>query len=277
VLATLLLNATTIRWLVSRLGLDRPSDVDRYLMAIAQISSVEAARREMSDLGLEPDAKIGDELEATEKSAQEEMERLDVDEEEEYRIVVGRGLHVERRTYQSLSDEGLLPPPVTRTLLHEVDDEIDDLSLHGTGHQMGAARRTRSGGLERLTRRLISWLPEPAGNDPTDLAYAEATARRLAARRTSEAFEIFDDLPAIRPETVARARRTVTEWEQKAVAELDELDAGSGQDARALHTQQLRTLIKAASSRELEDLVETGLLPEQALSSTGTAQVDRPR
>jgi CPA1 family monovalent cation:H+ antiporter len=282
VLATLVLNATTIRWLVSRLGLDRPSDVDRYLMAIAQISSVEVARREMSDLGLEPDAKISNELEATEKSAQAEMERLDVDEEEEYRIVVGRGLHVERRTYQSLSDEGLLAPPVTRTLLHEVDDEIDDLSLHGTGHEMGAARRTRSGGLERLTRRLISWLPEPAGNDPTDLAYAEATARRLAARRlaarrTSEAFEIFDDLPAIRPETVERARRTVTEWEQKAVADLDELDARSGQDARALHTQQLRTLIKAASSRELEDLVETGLLPEQALSSTGTAQVDRPR
>ena len=92
-----------------------------------------------------------------------------------------------------------------------------------------------------------------------------------------EAFEVFDDLPAIRPETVERARRTVREWEQKAVAELDELDAGSGEDARALHTQQLRTLMKAASSRELADLVETGLLPEQALSSTGTAQVDRPR
>ncbi len=46
VLATLLLNATTIRWLVSRLGLDKPSDVDRYVMAIAQLSAVEAARRQ---------------------------------------------------------------------------------------------------------------------------------------------------------------------------------------------------------------------------------------
>jgi monovalent cation:H+ antiporter, CPA1 family len=277
VLVTLLLNATTIKWLVSRLGLDQPSHVDRYLMAIAQISGVEAARREMSDLGLEPDPRIGAELESTESSAHEELQRVDLDEEEEYRIVVGRGLHVERHTYQSLSDEGLLPPPVTRTLLHEVDDEIDDLSLRGRGHEVGAARRARSGSLERLTRRLIGWMPEPAGSDPTDLAYAEATARRLAARRTFEAFEIFDDLPAIRRETVERARQTISEWEQKAIAELDELDTRSGQDARALQAQQVRTLVQAASSRELEELVETGLLPEQALGSTGTAQVDRPR
>ncbi|MBA2529862.1 MAG: sodium:proton antiporter [Euzebyales bacterium] len=277
VLATLLLNATTIKWLVSRLGLDQPSDVDRYLMAIARISAVEAARREMANLGLTPDPQTGAELEAPEKAAHQEMARLNVDDDEEYRIVVGRGLHVERRTYQWLSDEGLLPPPVTRTLLHEVDDEIDDLSLRGKDHEMGAARRSRSGGLERLSRRLVSWLPEPAGSDPTEMAYAEATARRLAARRTSDAFQIFDDLPAIRQQTVERARRTVTEWEQEAIAELDELDRRSGQGGHALHAQQVRTLAQAASSRELGELVETRLLPEQALTSTGSAQVDRPR
>lgn len=277
VLATLLINATTIRWLVSRLGLDQPSDPDRYLMAIARISAVESARQAMTDLALTPDRQTSAELEATENSAHQEMARLDVDDEEEYRIVVGRGLHVERRTYQSLSDEGMLPPAVTRTLLHEVDDEIDDLSLRGMVHQVGATRRTRSGGLERFTRRLVGWLPEPAGNDPTELAYAEATARRLAARRTSDAFEIFDDLPAIRQETVERARRTFTEWEQEAVAELDELDSRSGEDAQALRARQVRTLARAASSRELGELVETGLLPKQALASAGTAQVDRPR
>ncbi len=190
-----------------------------------------------------------------ERSAHAEMERLDVDEEEEYRIVLGRGLHVERRTCQSLSDQGLLPPPVTRTLLHEVDDEIDDLSMRGRSHQMGATRQTRSGGLEQLTRRLIAWLPEPAGSDPTDLAYAEATARRIAARRAFEALEIFDDLTSIRPETVERARRTASEWEQKAIAELDELDSRSSQDSKALHTEQPKTLAKAASIRELGELV----------------------
>jgi CPA1 family monovalent cation:H+ antiporter len=200
------------------------------------------------------------------RAAREEMIRLDVDEDEEYRIVVGRGLHVERRTYQWLSDEGLLPPAVTRTLLHEVDDEIDDLSLHGSGHELGSTRRQRSATLERLTRRLLSGLPEPAGSDPEELAYAEATARRLAARRTADAFDVFDDLSAIRPETVERARSTVRGWEQEAIDELDELDTSSRRDANALHAQQIATLTRAASHRELKQLVDSGLLPDQALT-----------
>ncbi len=277
VLATLLLNATTIKWLVSRLGLDRPSRVDRYLVAIARVSAIEAARQEMGNLGLEPDSRTSAELEASERAAHQEMADLNVDEREEYRIVVGRGLHVERRTYQELSDEGLLPPAVTRTLLHEVDDEIDDFSLHGENHQLGATRRVPSGRLEQVSRRLVGLLPEPAGSDPTELAYAEATARRLAARRTADALEIFDDLPAIRQETVEHARRTFAEWEQQAVAQVDELDTQSGKDARALRARQVHTLATAASSRELAELVETGLLPDQVLRSTGTAQTDHPR
>jgi CPA1 family monovalent cation:H+ antiporter len=277
VLATLLLNATTIRWLVARLGLDRPSRVDRYLVAIARVSAIEAARREMDDLGLEADPRTSAELEASERAAHEEMADLNVEEREEYRIVVGRGLHVERRTYQELSDEGLIPPAVTRTLLHEVDDEIDDFSLHGPSHQLGATRRAPSGRLEQVSRRLVGLLPEPAGSDPAELAYAEATARRLAARRTADALEIFDDLPAIRQGTIEHARRTFAEWEHQAVAEIDELDTQSGEDARALRARQVHTLAKAASSRELAELVETGLLPEQVLRSTGTAQADHPR
>jgi CPA1 family monovalent cation:H+ antiporter len=275
-LATLLLNATTIKWLVSRLGLDRPSRVDRYLVEIARVSAIEAARQEMDNLGLEPDPRTSAELEASERAAHEEMADLDVEEREEYRIVVGRGLlHVERRTYHEFSDEGLLPPAVTRTLLHEVDDEIDDFSLHGGDHQLLTARGAPSGRLEQVSRRLVGLLPEPAGSDPTELAYAEATARRLAARRTADALEIFDDLPAIRQGTVQHARRTFAEWEQQAVAEIDELDTQSGKDSRALRARQVHTLAKASSSRELAELVETGLLPEQILRSTGNV-TNRP-
>ncbi len=277
VLATLLVNATTIQWLVSRLGLDRPSRVDRYLMAIARVSAIQAARREMSNLGLQADPRTSAELEASERGAHQEMADLDVEEAEEYRIVVGRGLHVERRTYQELSDQGLLPPAVTRTLLHEVDDDIDDFAIHGRSHQLGATRQAPSGRLEQLSRRLINRLPEPAGSDPTELAYAEATARRLAARRTADALEIFDDLPAIRQDTVEDARHTFTDWEQQAIADLDGLDTRSAEHARALRARQVHTLAQAASSRELAELVETGLLPEQVLRSTGTAQSDRPR
>jgi CPA1 family monovalent cation:H+ antiporter len=277
VLATLLLNATTIRWLVARLGLDRPSDSDRYLMAIARVSAAQAARRQLAELDLAPDAATRRELDATETAAHEEMEQLQVGDDDEYRVVVGRALHVERRTYQWLSDEGLLPPTVTRTLLHEVDDEIEELSLRGSRHEMGVTRRERSGRLDRALRRLTAWLPEPAGEDPTDLAYAEATARRLAARRTADELTIFDDLPALGRETVERVRRTIAGWEQEAIAQLDQLDAGSGSGSRALHARTVRTLAQAASRREVHALVDTGLLPEQALSSAHTGAGDERR
>ena len=277
VLATLLLNATTIRWLVSRLGLDRPSPVDRYLAAIARASAIEAARRELDDLGLEPDPGSNAELEAHERAAHQEMTDLEVEEREEYRIVVGRGLHVQRRTYQQLSDDGLLPPAATRTLLHEVDDEIDDFSLHGGNHQLGAARRARSSRLEQIGRRLVGLLPQPGGNGPIELAYAEATARRLAARRTADALEIFAASPGIRQETLEHARRTFAEWQQRAVAQMDELDGHSREDARSLLARQVHILAEATASRELAGLVESGLLPEKVLRSTGTAQRDHPR
>ena len=266
VLATLLLNATTIRWLVGRLGLDRPSDADRYLMAVARVSAARAAREQLAELDLVPGATMRRELEATEATAHEEMDELQVG-DDDYRVVVGRALHVERSTYQWLSDEGLLPPPVTRTLLHEVDDEIDELSLHGEARPMGSSRRPRSGWLDRGVRRLTARLPQPAGEDPTELSYAEATARRLAARRTSDALEVFDDVPGLRPETVEHTRRTVAGWEQRAIEQLDHLDAGSGEDRASLHVRQVRTLAQAASRRELRELVETGLLPEQALTA----------
>ncbi|MGY1712383.1 cation:proton antiporter [Geodermatophilus sp. SYSU D00758] len=277
VLVTLLVNATTVRWLVSRLGLDRPGRADRYLVALARVSAVRAARDGLADLGTAPDRTTAEELAEVEEAAQREIAELDVDEEEEHRIVVGRGLHVERRTYQELSDEGLLPPAVTRTLLHEVDDEIDDLALRGGGHELGASRQRRSGGLERLTRRLVERLPRPPGADPDELAYAEATARRLAARRTGEAFAAFDDVPAVRRETVEESRATFARWEREAVGRLDELDRRSGQNGRTLRVLQARTFTRAAADRELRELVETGLLPEQVLRSAGTSPVDRAR
>lgn len=276
VLATLLLNATTVGWLVHRLGLDRPSDADRFLTAIARLAGVRAARAAANELGPPVDHEVWDELSAAERRAHEEIERLDVGAEQGYRIVVGCGLHAERTTYQALSDDGLLPPAVTRTLLHEVDDEIDDLSMLGTRHRLGAGRRDRRL-TDRMGLRLLRLLPEPAGSDPTELAYAEATARRVAAHRTAEAFRLFDDLPAIRAETVERARRTFDSWEAAAVAELDELDTRSGAAAGGLRRRQADTLARIASHRELAELVESGALPAQVLGGGGTAQVDRTR
>ena len=258
VLVTLMLNATTIAPLVHRLGLDRETPADRFVTAVATVASLEAAERRLAELGLDRDAGLAERR----RTATDELRRLELSPDDELRVVVGRGLHVERTTYQVLSDSGLLPAPVTRTLLTEVDDELDDLTMRGRLHELGAVRREP----HRLTA-LLRWtderLPSPAGEDPAELAYAEASARMLAARRTSEAFELFDDLPAVRPETVAQAREVFRRWELEAAERLAALDADDAETTRALRRQQAAVLADAEAARALAELADTGLLPEQ--------------
>ncbi|MDP8909328.1 MAG: cation:proton antiporter, partial [Chloroflexota bacterium] len=259
VLTTLLINATTIKALVHRLRLDEPSRADQFLACGARLSGVEAARQRLEDLGLEDPIVIA-ELDAAEHAAREEIEQIDLTETEELQVVTRRGLFVERETYQHLSDAGLLAPPAARTLLHEVDDQIEEVSLGQTSREK--LRRRERPSFDRLLQRLAGWLPEPVGEDPTDLAYAEASARRLAARRTGEALELFERLPNIKAETVADAKATFARWEEEAVASLAELDQKGGDDKREVHRRQAEALSRVASTDALNELAEIGLLPK---------------
>jgi len=107
----------------------------------------------------------------------------------------------------------------------------------------------------------VGWLPEPAGEDPTELSYAEASARRLAARRTTDALELFDRLSNIDPATVDSVRQIFHRWEEKAITELDEIDQASPGHNRELHRRQAEALSRSVASDALRELTEIGLLP----------------
>ncbi len=261
VLATLLLNATTIGWLVHRLHLDEDSPVDRFLTAVARVAGLDEARRRVDELGLADAPEAVARLDAASRQAHEELDRLELDDEQQVRAVLGRALHIERTTYQSLSDQGLLPPAVTRTLLHQVDDEVDEMASRSA--DLTDRRRHHDAPLLRMSRSLLRWLPEPAGEDPAELAYAEASARRLAARQTRESLSVFEGRPGVRTELVERVRQTFTDWEREADAALDDLDERSGATRRELHERQAALLAEAAAARQVDELVDDGLLPER--------------
>ena len=268
VLATLLLNATTIGALVHRLRLDEPSRAERFLAGVARLSGIKAARERLEDLGLE-DPVASSHLDHAERSTREELERIDLTDEEERQVVTRRGLFVERATYQRLSDAGLLPPPAARTLLHEVDDQIEEVGLGRTSIEAVRAReRPRS---ERLAERLAARLPEPAGEDPNELAYAEANARRLAARRTGEALEEFERLPGIEEAAVEDVKETFARWEQEAIDSLSELDRKAGHGGRELRRRQAEALGRVAAAEELRELAEMGLMPEALVQRAAQA------
>ncbi|MDP8950225.1 MAG: cation:proton antiporter [Actinomycetota bacterium] len=268
VLATLLLNATTISWLVRRLGLSEPSRSERFLAGVARLAGIEAVRERLEDLNLE-DSAIASRLAAAERSTREELERIELTDEEELQVVTSRGLFVERETYQRLSDVGLLPPPATRTLLHEVDDQIEEVSLGWA--PIEAVRDREPPRLERLTERLTGWLPEPAGEDSKQVAYGEASARRLGARRAGEALEEFERLPTINAETVEEVKETFAQGEREAIASLEELDREMEPGGSELRQRQAEALSRVAVTDALRELAEVGLLPEAMVSRTAEA------
>ena len=174
-----------------------------------------------------------------------------------------------------MSDAGLLPPSATRILLHEVDDQIEDANVDQASLQ--ATQHRERPQVDRWVQRLTAWLPKPVGEDPAELAYAEASARRLAARRTCEALEIFERLPGIHASAVAGAKHTFTRWEQEAVASLSELDHDVSHDQRALYQRQAAALSRVAATDALDALAEAGLLPTVVVRRAAAAVTSEVR
>ena len=98
-------------------------------------------------------------------------------------MLILRGLNIERETYQRLSNAGLLPPLATRTLMYEIDDEIEEAEQGAL--RVEAARRAHLPWYARSHRMLLGLLPPPLGEDLTKVGYIEISARRLAAQRAA--------------------------------------------------------------------------------------------
>ena len=268
VLATLLLNATTISWLVHRLGLDRPSRSDEFLAGVARLAGMGAARRRLDELGLQ-EPEILSRIRKAENSVSEGLHRIELTGEEERRLVMRRGLFAERESYQRLSDTGLLPPAAARALLHEVDDQIEDSGLEPDSMEV-PERRTRSR-FDRVVGWLENRLPKSPGESVESLTYAETSARRLATRRVGEELESFARLPNVRPSAVEKAREIFGRWEEEAVASLSRLDREKRMDEQEFHRRQAEALSRVAALDALRELTEAGLLSESLVSRTSEA------
>ena len=232
VLTTLLVNATTISTLVHRLGLDRPSHAELFLGASARLHAIEAAREELTELGL-TDKIVDARLNVAKMEATDQLERIHLGPIEELDVYTLRGLYVERQVYQTLSDAKLLRPIATRTLMQEIDDEIDEMAFRQLAAD--APRREERPWYAQAVRRLLGWLPEPAGEDLTEVGYSEVSARRLAAHRAALELDIFKTLPNCDPTLVDKAKETFGHWEEAATELLVELDLTDDLDLSLIH------------------------------------------
>jgi monovalent cation:H+ antiporter, CPA1 family len=271
VLATLLVNATTIGVLVHALGLDEPSPAERHLEALARLIAVQAVRDHLAELGFEDDL-VRVHLDVAEADAREQVARADLSAEAAVDLLVLRGLNIERETYQSLNDAGLLPPIATRTLLEEIDDEVEEVSFGRL--RLDAARRAHLPWYGRVHRRVLGWLPPPLGEDLTSVAYVEVSARLLAARKAAEELDQFTSLPNVEPTTVAEAKKTFTHWQDAAAERLEQLDREVQVDQRILRRRQAKALSRIAAAEAMHAMVGSGVLTTPLADRAGSRVAD---
>lgn len=257
VLGTLLINATTLPFVLHALHLDEPRRSDEHLAGLARMLAVRAARDRLNELDLH-DELIEAHLEVADVDAHEQLHVADLTTGEQVEVLVMRGLHIERETYQGLADAGLLRPIATRTLLYEIDGEIDE--AHRGDLNVDVARRSNLPWYARAHRQLLAALPAPFGEDMRDVRYAELSARQLAARRAADELARFRDLPGISDETVDEARGVFEHWEHKARIRLSDMEQKAGVDVRVMHRRQARALTKIAAVGAVRDLAGAGIV-----------------
>ena len=272
VLVTLLFNATTIGWLVRRLGLADPSPADRYLSAAGRLVALREAREELAHLSQEhSDDLTGclEQLEHAEEEACAEVAAVVLDDDERRAVGARQGLAAARRTYQDLSDEGLLDPDVARRLLHEVDDAVDDAAM--TGRTAAPVPDSRRLGVDALVHAVVTRLPNPPGTRPVTLERDEAAARRVAHRSTERALERLRGLPGMEDTALDDARARLHEAHCEALAAAQDAGAEDDGDASSESSEPTEPHVPHARGallgrhlalEALDRLVTTGVLPE---------------
>ena len=189
VLVTLLLNATTIGALVRRLGLAEPPRTERWTAVAVRRAALRDALGRLDELEATracDDAGAGRaRLAELERRADEELADLRLAGHEQQLVVARTVLEVQRRTYQRLSDEGLLDPEVARRLLHEADDALDEAAM-GAGQEMPVPSRGTSA-VDRVVQAVLTRLPRPPGTAAEALRHDEAAARRLGQQEADTA------------------------------------------------------------------------------------------
>ncbi len=257
VLGTLLINATSLPFVLHFLHLDEPRRSDQHLVALARLMAIKAARDRLDELDVH-DELVAAHLDVADVDAHEQLHIADLEQSEQVEVLVMRGLHIERETYQGLADAGLLRPIATRTLLYEIDGEIEE--AHRGGLRVDAARRANLPWYARAHRRLLTMLPEPLGEDMRDIRYAELSARQLAARRAAEELGRFRELPGVDDDLVQQAREVFQHWERKARISLNDMEERAGVDVRVMHRRQARALTKIAAIGALRELSDMGIV-----------------
>ncbi len=261
VLATILVNATTIGALIARFGLNRPSRNDRLVGAITAAQAAHDTKQQLVEMEIET-PEVGAKLDRVVDG----FARLEPDDDEIVRCVRGYALAVERSVYQRRLDTGMMTGPDGPRLIHEVERDLDRIWLGSDEPVPGRAVRA------------VEWLEEqvaraqPRVRDEVAARYLALHSRRIATSVAAHEVAALVEALDLRSPS---AEAVVGDLEDEAAVALDDIaalderhperarqvwEAGRTMRSGVLAREAIEELVRRhVVSRRAADLAESGI------------------
>lgn len=283
VLFTLFVNASTMRPLVVRLGLDRltPDELlQRHAgLLVAQHRAAALAGRLASEGVLSQGiaAELRGHYEAIERRIRNERQALragtaPAEGEQEHRIAMQYCLTIERRSYERLFAQGDIEEATLTELAHLVEDRLDALrgiSLAGWQRWMGSVARLAARSLARVPA--VQPLLSVYGARRMSRTYEAARAQLLAFREIVPALAMLEETGALARDAIDRTRSAYAERRtalERRVAQVEDQFPEFARQVQALIGARFRLGAEGAAFR---DLHQAGLVTEKVLAEVGEA------
>jgi CPA1 family monovalent cation:H+ antiporter len=272
----LLVNGTSMGWLIRRLGLNKPSLVENYMEVHAV---AEAERSAISRLrGHRPVVRISDaqrqaiiaphEQRLGQSQSRLRALRMQLADNRDMRrkLLWLRSFGVQREMYRQRVENGLLSRRAHQALVWDLRHMHIDMDEHHPvpDQSLPSDRWSTAALLYRLQQvwpgvRLFHGLQDRYCLAMTE----EATAVIAAARAVRKEMEDLSGFSAAEPEDVENCRQYYQRLEEMARGRLDRLAESSAHSAEATLLRMASRLAVDARLDAVQELAQTGKLPEQ--------------
>ncbi len=259
VLSTLVINSTTIPYLIRWLGLDAPTRSDRASAGTMVVLAVRAARDAMSKYDLDV-MRTGMQLDALESRARSDLSELDLDPSQASHLLRAYGLATERAAAQELIDANLLYGPLGRVLLYHLDADVEAM-------RFDEPQPVIHGGAVRMLLRLeivLARLTTRSSRDRVLARYSIAQGRLITNEAAIDRLRDIDGLAGVTTELIGDATQRFELIRRYAAEDIDSLRAEHPLRFEQARQAQAWELSRLTAVRKIDAFEAWGMVSKKA-------------
>jgi len=269
---TILVNGSTMAWMLRKFGLDQPPPTEREarLRALASVlDDVKSKIKEVSqsrELRTVSWGEVEKQLEQRRDDLEQQIERVNASlahasDEQRAAGYWQQVLSTERQVYWSAFGQGTLSPLAARILDRDIDAQLDRLRRGNVTPPETRMSKVGGGGLFGLWAR---WRGSDSGFGVRQfnrlaLVYDMSRAESLAAEKVLAG---LDDLKGVAPQNLEQIRRTYRDYLRTGKERLEDLRSNLPEVTQAIETRLAKRIRLNFERAGIRRIVKTGALSQ---------------